>query len=131
MDISTNTAETKEGTTIAAAKAETKLTPEQQAAVRDWFYEKQMPIIPCYSRTKRVDIKDWPNIDFSQVDFDAKLAAGEYDNGIALVLGKTLSGMHYPLALDFDGWDAVLEWFGSWEQVLSSSQKTRIEWHQR
>jgi len=47
-----------------------------------------------------------------------------------LVLGKTLSRLYYSFALDFDGWDAVAEWFGSWEQVLSSSQKTRIEWHQ-
>ena len=101
MDLSTNTEEIKKSTATAA---KTKLTPEQQSAVRDWFYEKQIPIIPCYSRTKRVDIKDWPNIDFSQVDFDAKLTAGEYDNGIALVLGKTLSEHgYYSLALDFDG----------------------------
>lgn len=46
------------------------------------------------------------------------------------VLGKTLCGSYYSFALDFDGPDAILEWFGSWEQVLSSSQKTRIEWHQ-
>src|SRR5919198_4113583 len=42
--------------------------------------------------------------------------------------GKAASDNSF--ALDFDGWDAVSEWFGSWEQVLSSSQKTRIEWHQ-
>ena len=115
-----------------AAAATTRLTPEQQSAVLYWPTIAKIPIIPCQTYPKKeVHEKDWPNIDFTHVDFRAKLAAGEYDNGIALVLGKTLSGMHYPLALDFDGWDAVLEWFGSWEQVLSSSQKTRIEWHQR
>jgi hypothetical protein len=55
-----------------------------------------------------------------------------YVNGIALVLGKTLPGCPYShsFALDFDGWDAVAEWFGSWEQLFSFSEKTRIEWHQ-
>jgi hypothetical protein len=110
--------------------ARTKLTPEQQSAVQYWINNAKIPIIPCDSKTKSVYYKDWPHIDFSQEDFNAKLAAGEYDNGIALVLGKTLSGLYYSFALDFDGWDAVLQWFGSWEQVLSSSQKTRIEWHQ-
>jgi hypothetical protein len=40
------------------------------------------------------------------------VAAGLYDNGIALVLGKALPGSPYPysFALDFDGIDAVLEW---------------------
>jgi hypothetical protein len=42
--------------------------------------------------------------------------------------GKAASDNSF--ALDFDGWDVVFEWFGSWEQVLSSSQRTRIEWHQ-
>ena len=111
-------------------EAKTKLTPEQQSTVLYWPTKAKIPIITCYSRTKSVDIKNWPNIDFSQVDFDANLAAGEYDNGIALVLGKTLCGSYYSFALDFDGLDAVLEWFGNWEQVLSASQKTRIEWHQ-
>jgi hypothetical protein len=47
------------------------------------------------------------------------------------VLGKTLPGApyNYSFALDFDGWDAVLEFFDSWEHVLELSKKTRIEWH--
>src|SRR5689334_14505503 len=108
----------------------TRLTSEQQTAVLYWPTKAKIPIIACYSRTKSVNIKKWSNFDFSQVDFVANLAAARYDNGIALVLGKTLCGSYYSVALDFDGWDAVLEWFGSWEQVLSASQKTRIEWHQ-
>jgi hypothetical protein len=31
--------------------------------------------------------------------------------------------------LDFDGWDAVLAWFSSWEGVIEASKRTRIEWH--
>jgi hypothetical protein len=36
----------------------------------------------------------------------------------------------FSFALDFDGWDAVITWFGSWENVLEVSKKTRIEWHE-
>ena len=48
------------------------------------------------------------------------------------MLGKTLPGCPHPycFALDFDGDDAVAEFFGSWEDVQSRSKKTRIEWHQ-
>jgi hypothetical protein len=119
LDISTNT-------------AKTKLTPEQQSAVLRWPMKEKIPIIPCDSRNKGFDFKSWPTFDFSTTDFAANLAAGMYDNGIALVLGKTLPGCPYPysFALDFDGIEAVLEFFGSWDNVLSLSKKTRIEWHQ-
>jgi hypothetical protein len=112
--------------------AKTKLTPEQQSAVLYWPTIAKIPIIPCNSKTKGVSYRAWNNIDFSQVDFNAKLIDCEYDNGIVLVLGKTLPGTsdyNYSFALDFDGWDAVQEWLGSWEQVLVSSNRTRIEWH--
>ena len=48
------------------------------------------------------------------------------------MLGKTLPGSAYPysFALDFDGEYAVMEFFGSWDKVLSLSRRTRIEWHQ-
>jgi hypothetical protein len=106
----------------------TRLTPEQQATVRQWYMDAKIPIIPCDSGNKGFNFEGWPTFDFSQVDFDAKLAAGEYDNGIALVLGKTLPGCPYPycFALDFDGEYAVMEFFGSWENVLSLSKK-RLE----
>src|SRR5919199_1812245 len=57
----------------------------------------------------------WNDIDFSKVDFKTNLLNGLYDNGIAIVLGKTLPGCPYPnsFALDIDGEDAMLEWFGS------------------
>jgi hypothetical protein len=54
---------------------------------------------PCYVTFCQV----CDDIDFSQIDFLANLANGLYDQGIALVLGKTLSGLHYSSALDFDG----------------------------
>ena len=46
----------------------------------------KIPIIPCDSKTKAFN-SQWKNIDFIQIDFNSKLANGEYDNGIALVLG--------------------------------------------
>jgi hypothetical protein len=63
-------------------------------------------------------------------DFVANLNAGNYDNGIALRLGQTLQPGVYSFALDFDGLDAVMEFFDSWDNVLSLSKKTRVEWHQ-
>jgi hypothetical protein len=54
-----------------------------------------------------------------------------YDNGNAIVLGKTLPGCPHPysFALDFDGVDAVEKFFGSWDNVLKLSDTHRIEWH--
>ena len=70
-------------------------------------------------------------MDFTNYDFKSKLEAGEYDNGIAIRTGRTITGKNgaYSIAIDFDGWDAVREWFGNWERVESLSQKTLIEWH--
>src|SRR5919197_4814433 len=118
--------------TEEAATSSTRLTPEEQSAVLRWPMKEKIPIVPCDSRNKGFDFKSWPTFDFSTTDFAANLAAGMYDNGIALVLGKTLPGSPYPysFALDFDGEDAVMEFFGSWDNVLSLSKKTRIEWHQ-
>jgi hypothetical protein len=113
------------------ATPKTKLTIEQQSAVLYWPTTATIPIIPCNSKVKGFS-SNWKNsVDFSKVDFNAKLANGEYDNGIALVLGKTLQPDHeiYSFALDFDGLDAVLEFFGSWDHVLRLSKETRMEWH--
>ena len=73
----------------------------------------------------------WQKMDFTNYDFKSKLEAGEYDNGIAIRTGRTITGKNaaYSIAIDFDGWDAVREWFGNWERVESLSQKTLIEWH--
>lgn len=49
---------------------------------------------------------------------------------MAIRTGKTLSGKYYLIVLDFDGIDAVIEWFGSWEQACEVAKRTRIEWHQ-
>lgn len=107
----------------------TKLTQEEQQAILHWP-ENDIPIFPADTRNKEIKIYNWQNFDFSNTDFRAKLANGDYDNGVAVRLGKTLSGKYYAVAFDFDGWDAVVEWFGSWDHVVSLSKKTIVEWHQ-
>jgi hypothetical protein len=111
----------------------TRLTEEEQQAIRYWFEEAGIPIIEADTKNKRVYIEKWDRVDFATTDFRTKLANGDYDNGIAIRTGKTLSGngknAAYSISLDFDGWDAVIEWFGSWEKVIELSKKTRIEWH--
>jgi hypothetical protein len=111
----------------------TRLTPEQQSAVLYWPTIAKIPIIPCDdSKTKSFGSHQWKDVDFSALDWESNLASGLYDNGIALKLGKTLPGSPYPysFALDFDGEDAVKEFFGGWANVVSLSEKTRVEWHQ-
>jgi hypothetical protein len=89
-----------------------------------------IPIIPADTKNKRIWLNKWQELDFTDVDFRAKLANGDYDKGIAIRTGKTLSGKYYSIALDFDGWDAIVEWFGSWERVIALSIETVVEWHQ-
>lgn len=40
-----------------------------------------------------------------------------------------LTKEYYVIALDFDGWDAVEKWFGTWDRVVSLSKKQIVEWH--
>jgi hypothetical protein len=107
----------------------TRLTTEQQAAILNWPENNDIPIFPADTRNKKIWLSSWQDIDFSKTDFRSRLANGEYDNGIAIRTGKTLSGKYYSVAFDFDGWDAVVEWFGDWDRVLSLSKKTMVEWH--
>ena len=109
--------------------ASTNLTADEQEAVLYWPEIADIPIIPADTRKKKIWLSKWQEIDFTSVDFRAKLANGDYDKGMAIRTGKTLSGKHYSIALDFDGWDAVAGWFGTWEQVIALSKQTVIEWH--
>jgi hypothetical protein len=108
----------------------TTLTPEQQKAVLDWPRVVGIGIFQADTKNKKIYLKDWPTIDLSRIDYEAELASGKYDNGIAGRLGKTLTGEYYAIALDFDGWNAVVAWFGTWERVESFAQKNIVEWHQ-
>ena len=88
-----------------------------------------MPVFPADTRRKGLYINGWSEINFASIDYKTNLANGLYDNGIAIRTGRTSKGL-YLIVLDFDGWNAVIEWFGSWDNVVEASRRTRIEWHQ-
>lgn len=107
-----------------------RLSAGEQTAILYWPEIAHIPIIPADTRNKKIWLNSWSKADFTGFDFRSKIASGEYDNGIAVRLGKTLSDEYYAVALDFDGKDAVLEWFRSWENVVETAKRTRIEWHE-
>lgn len=108
----------------------TKLTKEDQEALMRWPYIYGIPIFEADSINKEIHVKKWSTFDFNQINFKAEMLKGRYDNGAAVRLGSTLKGDLYATALDFDGLEAVLAWFGSWDRVLKLAQKTLVEWHQ-
>lgn len=77
----------------------TRLTPGQKSAVLYWPTIAKIPIIPCDSKSKTFGVAKWRDVDFSQTDWKANLAAGLYDNGIAIRLGPTLHEGLYSFAL--------------------------------
>jgi hypothetical protein len=108
------------------------LTAEDRPDILYWPRIAKIPITGgCNGMTKEVFQRAWNRTDYTKIDFEAKLAAGDYDAGFALVLGKTLQADLdlYAFALDFDGWEAVEAWFGSWDKVLDVAKRTRLEWH--
>jgi hypothetical protein len=106
-----------------------RLSKEQQRDILYWPETAGIGIFAADTKNKEIHLNGWSEIDFSGTDFDAELNNGRYDNGIAIRTGKTISGKHYLVAIDFDGIDTVLAWFGDWEQVLQVAKRTRIEWH--
>jgi hypothetical protein len=106
-----------------------RLSIEKRSDTLFWPMIAGIPIFPADTKNKEIYLNGWSKKDFSKVDFTAECDSGRYDNGIAIRTGKTISGKHYLFAIDFDGIDAVLAWFGSWEQVREVAKRTRIEWH--
>ena len=105
------------------------LSEEQKNDTLFWPETAGVGIIPADTRNKKIYLKGWTEKDLSTVDYRADLDNGLYDNGIAIRTGKTISGKYFLVAIDFDGIDAAIEWFGSWERVLEIAKLTRIEWH--
>lgn len=108
----------------------TKLTPQDQDALMKWPQIHGLPLLPADSINKKINTNEWSTFDFSHTDFKKEMLEGKFDNGAAVRLGPTLKGDLYAVALDFDGWHAVVAWFGNWERVLMLSQRTLVEWHQ-
>ncbi len=68
--------------------------------------------------------------DVDTIDYNARIDDGWYNEGVAIRLGKTIGGRYgYGVAADLDGQDAVLAWFGSWENVVNYAKNNRVEWH--
>jgi hypothetical protein len=109
----------------------TKLSKEDQETIRKWWRDYDVPVIGVYSRDKDVRLIDWPDMDFTNYNFEAALQRGDYDNGIAIRLGKTLTGKNgeYLTAIDLDRKPAVKAWFGEWDRVLRYAQSGLIQWH--
>jgi hypothetical protein len=105
------------------------LAEEQKRAISYWFETIDVGIFPADTKNKEIHFNGWSETDFSFVDFSVELNNGQYDKGIAIRTGRTISGKHYLVAIDFDGENAVLAWYGDWEQVLQVAKRTRIEWH--
>jgi len=106
----------------------TSWTETDQSEIRRWAKTVKVAIIPAVTKSKELHVTDWQELDASKIDYDSNIQSGIYDHGIAIRAGKTLDGL-YLIVLDFDGWDAVQAWFGSWENVLEAARRTRIEWH--
>ena len=106
-----------------------RLSKEQQNDILYWPKIAGIGIFAADTKNKEIHLNGWSEINFSSVDFNEELDSGKYDNGIAIRTGRTISGKHYLVAIDFDGNDGVLAWFGNWEQVLEIAKRTRIEWH--
>ena len=102
---------------------------EEQQAILYWTETIGVPVFPADTRRKGLYINGWSEINFASIGYKTNLANGLYDNGIAIRTGRTSKGL-YLIVLDFDGWNAVIEWFGSWDNVVEASKRTRIEWHQ-
>ena len=95
-----------------------------------WPYVYGIPILPADVVNKRPILNHWNTADLSKVNFKAEMLKGTYDKGQPARLGPTLQPGIYSIALDFDDWDAVIAWFGTWENVLTYSKKSLVEWHQ-
>ena len=81
-----------------------------------------MPVFPVNTRRKGLYINGWSEINFANIGYRTNLINGLYDNGIAIRTGRTSKGL-YLIVLDFDGWNAVVEWFGSWDNVIEASKR--------
>jgi hypothetical protein len=108
----------------------TRLTVEQQSRLLYWPTILKIPVIEANTVNKKIFVNGWQQMDFSNVDFKAKLLNGDYDNGAAIRCGLNLTKEYYVIALDFDGWNAIEAWFGTWDRVLALAKKQIVEWHQ-
>ncbi len=103
-------------------------------------YEQGWNAIPANSVIKKTWI-EWKNgpINFqcnpiSKEQHDKWKSENAFKDGYAVICGQLWHGGNadlYGIWLDFDNWEAVIRYFGSWEKVLELAKTRRIEWHQK
>src|SRR4051812_28300309 len=98
----------------------TRLSEEEQQAVLYWTETVGVPVFPADTRRKGLYITDWSEKDFASTEYKTNLVKGLYDKGIAIRTGRTTKGL-YLIVLDFNGLNAVNEWFGNWDNVVEAS----------
>ncbi len=102
-------------------------------------YKQGFNVIPANSVNKKTWI-EWKNgpINFQVNPIPEDLhnewkAENQFKDGYAIIVGKLWFGENagkYGLVIDYDKWEAVEKWFGVWDNVIESANRTRIEWHQ-
>nr|MDQ6864693.1 hypothetical protein [Thermoproteota archaeon] len=102
-------------------------------------YEQGYNTIPANSVAKKTWI-EWKNgpINYqcnpiSKEQHDKWKSENTFKNGYAVIAGQLWHGGNadlYGIWLDFDNFEAVKKYFGSWDKVLELAKTRRIEWHQ-
>ena len=89
-----------------------RLTKEQKEQVRYWIHTIGCDIVACYSDAKDKFKEYWSNNLTNDIDYDARLEGGHYDDGVAIICGKLRHGPHkgkYISTLDFDTLETFLK----------------------
>jgi hypothetical protein len=89
--------------------AATKLSVDQKEQVRYWIHTIGCDIVACHSDTKDHFKECWGINLTEDIDYDARLEQGLYDDGVAIICGKLRHGPHkgkYISTLDFDTLEA-------------------------
>jgi hypothetical protein len=110
-----------------------KLTNEQKDEVRYWINKIGCDLVACYSQQKCQYKEKWGNNTNIDIDYNARLEQGYYDDGVAVICGKLRHDIlkdKWLTCLDFDtkeAFDQFCEIFGiSLEQL---AKWTLVEWH--
>jgi hypothetical protein len=69
-----------------------RLTEEQKQQVRFWIHTIGCDLAACYSQEKNRYKEYWSNNLTIDVDYDARLENGFYDDGVAIICGRLRHG---------------------------------------
>ena len=109
-----------------------RLTNEQKEQVRYWIHTMGCDLVGCYSDSKDKFKESWGNNVNQNIDYDARLENGHYDDGIAIICGKLRHGRYkgrYISTLDFDSLEAFEKFSEGYFDYKKLASITRVEWH--